>query len=510
MTQNVPLNTGDVAVEAFFDATQELLSGLAVNFEVVALNPTTVRVPATSGEGQVSVSIDGRYRYVTGPVDRAFPGGSAAGTYDLFVTAPDNQAGTHAPPGGDYTFALAIVATGGTPAGVDLARLMRRIVWSGTAITRIDRLDLEGPARHAASHATAGTDPLTPAQIGAATPADVAAEAALRSAADANNPTANEKAALAGTSGAPATGNRYVTDVDTRNANQRVPTDASVTALKVAASLKPSGTAVAADEALRALGATAATAAAGNDARLSDARVAASIPSAVLITVQMADTYVNRPGALNGQAGTIPANGVTFTATDKGMTWQVVAGAWVLINVFAPEVSSLPASPIDQQECIYVADTTLGIKYHLRYRAASASLYKWESIGSASQLTAFVATNQTRASATYGDLATVGPSIIVPLAGDWVPTIALEAFLSVATSFAAADIQIGATAADAQERVVFQLNAAGGSSGAWGREQTYVTVAAAATTVKMVYAGDGTNNATFGQRRLALRPIRVG
>lgn len=48
--------------------------------------------------------------------------------------------------------------------------------------------------------------------------------------------------------------------------------DAAVTAAKVAASLKPSGTAVAATEALRALGTTASTAAAGNDARLSNTR----------------------------------------------------------------------------------------------------------------------------------------------------------------------------------------------------------------------------------------------
>ncbi len=47
----------------------------------------------------------------------------------------------------------------------------------------------------------------------------------------------------------------------------------AIDATKISASLKPSGTAVAATEALRALGTTAATAAAGNDGRLSDTRV---------------------------------------------------------------------------------------------------------------------------------------------------------------------------------------------------------------------------------------------
>lgn len=59
---------------------------------------------------------------------------------------------------------------------------------------------------------------------------------------------------------------------DSRLSDTRTPTDGTVTAAKVAGSLKPSGTAATTDEALRALGTTGSTAAAGNDSRLSDAR----------------------------------------------------------------------------------------------------------------------------------------------------------------------------------------------------------------------------------------------
>lgn len=75
-----------------------------------------------------------------------------------------------------------------------------------------------------------------------------------------------------------ATTSQVVYGTDTRLTNQRTPSDTSVTTAKladgavtgakVAASLKPSGTAATTDEALRALGTTAGTAAAGNDARL--------------------------------------------------------------------------------------------------------------------------------------------------------------------------------------------------------------------------------------------------
>lgn len=61
-------------------------------------------------------------------------------------------------------------------------------------------------------------------------------------------------------------------DSDARLSDQRTPTDGSVTAAKVSGTLKPSGSAAAGDEALRALGTTASTACAGNDSRLSDTR----------------------------------------------------------------------------------------------------------------------------------------------------------------------------------------------------------------------------------------------
>lgn len=140
MTQNVPLDTGDVAVEAFFDATQEMLSGAAVNFALTLLNPTTIRVPAGAGHDQVAISIAGQYRFVTANVDRAFPGGEA-GTYDIFVTATANgdalAVPPHTPPGGDYSFALAIVADGATPVGAAIYRKVGALRWDGAAITHI-------------------------------------------------------------------------------------------------------------------------------------------------------------------------------------------------------------------------------------------------------------------------------------------------------------------------------------------------------------------------------------
>lgn len=59
---------------------------------------------------------------------------------------------------------------------------------------------------------------------------------------------------------------------DSRLTDTRTPTDASVTLAKLANAIKPSGSAAAGDEAVRALGTSASTACAGNDSRLSDTR----------------------------------------------------------------------------------------------------------------------------------------------------------------------------------------------------------------------------------------------
>jgi microcystin-dependent protein len=54
----------------------------------------------------------------------------------------------------------------------------------------------------------------------------------------------------------------------------------------------------------------------------------------------------------------------------------------------ATYLTSLPVSPTDGQEIYYAADATNGVIWHLRYRAASSSTYKWEFVGGAPLRTA--------------------------------------------------------------------------------------------------------------------------
>lgn len=86
----------------------------------------------------------------------------------------------------------------------------------------------------------------------------------------------------------------------------------------------------------------------------------------------------------------------------------------------APLVTALPSNPVDGQEVIFqsAAMLTAGVAWRFRYDASYAGANKWEFIGGG-PLESEVATLETTASTSYTDLATAGPSITVPLAGDY-------------------------------------------------------------------------------------------
>lgn len=174
-------------------------------------------------------------------------------------------------------------------------------------------------------------------------------------------------------------------------------------------------------------------------------------------------------------------------------------------------VTSLPSTPIDGQEVYYVADATNGVVWHLKYRAASGSAYKWEYVGGA-PLYATVTTNESTAtSANFVDLATAGPAITLPLAGDFIvrhgafiydDTVSQDGLMSLS-------INGGAAASATDARAVRKGQASAGINGGIHvfREQRLTGLTAAAVTARYRVTG-GTAN--FWDRSLSLTPVRVG
>lgn len=172
------------------NALQAYLSLGAWGFQVTKQDATHIEVVAAANDQAAVIAIEGSWRWIEATVNRAHPGGAAA-TFDVFVTgiATDIVSVPAAyTDDTNYAFALAIVAEGDTPtivAGVvDIYRRVAQLGWDGAQIIWIDQLVPPVPL-HAPTHATGGTDPITPAAIGAAASADLTTEATARVAADA-------------------------------------------------------------------------------------------------------------------------------------------------------------------------------------------------------------------------------------------------------------------------------------------------------------------------------------
>lgn len=169
-----------------------------------------------------------------------------------------------------------------------------------------------------------------------------------------------------------------------------------------------------------------------------------------------------------------------------------------------PLVSALPGSPVDGQEVYYqsTAMATNGIVWQLRYRAASASIYKWEYVGG-TPLYHDIPTNEAFNNvATPVDPATPGPTVTPALAGDYDASMGCNFFAAAASNVQIHLIRMSDTTA------VLRIDAsvAGPSAAFTFARNGKITVATAAIEYRMRYVGNGNTR----DRWLRMIPIRVG
>lgn len=211
----------------------------------------------------------------------------------------------------------------------------------------------------------------------------------------------------------------------------------------------------------------------------------------------------DRPTSTPGSPG---ITGRKYYATDTGVEYRDTGTSWIALGVEL--VTTLPASPFNGQIVDYLADATNGVVWRLRYRAASASPYKWEFVGG-SPLHGTDTTGGTRAGgAGFGNLTGtgVGPQITVPRAGDYeiafgalVTNNSPGARVEVAIQVGAAAVSVDNTAAAAED--------ANAAISPW--RQVRRTVTAPATAIALRYASSG-GTANFSERELIVIPTRVG
>jgi hypothetical protein len=179
---------------------------------------------------------------------------------------------------------------------------------------------------------------------------------------------------------------------------------------------------------------------------------------------------------------------------------------------FVAEGGALPASPFDGQLINYQASAALGVVWQFRYRAGSASTYKWEFVGG-SPLSSEVATAEATISTAYVDLATVGPSITVPRAGDFI----FDGFVAVSNASASnnsysAALKIGAAATSDSDlfQSMMNDNSTTGTRGLTGGSRLRRNVPTANSVCKIQYkTSNGAASPTFARRALSVTPVRI-
>jgi hypothetical protein len=170
-----------------------------------------------------------------------------------------------------------------------------------------------------------------------------------------------------------------------------------------------------------------------------------------------------------------------------------------------PLVTTLPPSPADGQVIDYLADSANGVIWRFRYRAASASAYKWEFVGGA-PMQATAGSVDSTTSTTYADLPN-GPSVTVPLAGDYQVEHGGYLRNSLTATSTLMSFSLGAAAAvEANSVVVDSVASGNGSAVARTQRITGLAASAAITAKYRVLSGTG----TFIYRGLTVTPVRVG
>lgn len=208
-----------------------------------------------------------------------------------------------------------------------------------------------------------------------------------------------------------------------------------------------------------------------------------------------------------GAAGQVLAKSA---AADYALAWATPAAGGA--GGYPPRGTTLPGAPADGDEYVYTADAAAGVEWHLKYRAGSASAYKWEFVGG-SPLGAAVLTDEAiTSSGAWVDTATVGPTLTLPLAGDYLLD-AAALMWSPATGMAwlGVAVKIGAAATSSDEGGGSDMpQTAATLPFSIGRRGMLRPALAAATVLKLQAWAATRTDTRWRQRSLAVFPVRVG
>lgn len=171
---------------------------------------------------------------------------------------------------------------------------------------------------------------------------------------------------------------------------------------------------------------------------------------------------------------------------------------WGFVTELPPEAACAPGD-----RCTYVADDANGIEWQLVFDGKSE--LPWKVIGG-SPLLNEIATAQETTSKVFTGLATAGPTLTLPLKGDYNITTGVQVFG--AGGNALMSYKIGAATALLEDMI--QIANGGGFAVVMGQRTKRKNGLAAATVLLAQYANESGSVTAFGYRSMQAMPIRVG
>jgi hypothetical protein len=205
---------------------------------------------------------------------------------------------------------------------------------------------------------------------------------------------------------------------------------------------------------------------------------------------------------------------VTGSCTDGGTISAIDANGGVTCS--RPTVprlvgpAAMPTSPADGDEVDYLPSATAGVVWRFRFNSSSASVYKWEFVGG-SELRSDVAASDMVTSTAYAPVATSGPSLVLPLGGEFNVEIGCYALVALASADAVLmSVFDGTNMASDGDAAAFEYGTPGSAAAtvtmsmmkAWPGPLTL-------SSQYRVLASSGSNMRSVARRWMRVRPIRV-
>jgi len=164
--------------------------------------------------------------------------------------------------------------------------------------------------------------------------------------------------------------------------------------------------------------------------------------------------------------------------------------------------ASLPSSPADGDEFALVVDGTNGVDWLCKYNSGSS---RWEFLGGP-PLRSIVDAQESSSASAYVDLATVGPSITVPYAGEYDILFGTSIILPGTSNNGGAMSARVASGADDYIAYFYLLS---GNSAYATVSRTKRATAAASDSIVAKYYSNNSQTISFFERFLEVRPVTL-